>query len=37
MLLNELQRQNTTIIAQQRQIRSLVNRLAKIEAALGAR
>jgi hypothetical protein len=34
MLLNELQKQNTTITAQKEQIRSLEERLAKVEAAL---
>jgi len=34
MLLNELQKQNTTISAQKEQIRSLEERLAKVEAAL---
>jgi hypothetical protein len=34
MLLNELQRQNATITAQKEQIRSLEERLAKVEAAL---
>jgi len=34
MLLNELQRQNTTIAAQKEQIRSLEERLARVEAAL---
>ena len=38
MLLNELQKQNETIAAQKDQIRSLEERLAKVEAALeGAR
>lgn len=35
MLLNELQKQNATIAAQQEQIRSLEERLARVEAALG--
>jgi len=34
MLLNELQKQHATITAQQEQIRSLEERLAKVEAAL---
>jgi hypothetical protein len=34
MLLNELQKQNTTIAAQKEQIRSLEERLARVEAAL---
>lgn len=34
MLLNELRKQNTTIAAQKEQIRSLEERLAKVEAAL---
>jgi hypothetical protein len=34
MLLNELQKQNTTIAAQKEQIHSLEERLAKVEAAL---
>jgi len=34
MLLNELQKQNATIAAQQEQIRSLKERLAKVEAAV---
>jgi hypothetical protein len=34
MLLNELQKQNATITAQKEQIRSLEDRLAKVEAAL---
>ena len=34
MLLNELQKQNTTIAAQKEQIRSLEERLAKVESAL---
>jgi hypothetical protein len=34
MLLNELQKQHATITAQQEQIRSLENRLARVEAAL---
>ena len=34
MLLNELQKQNATIAAQKEQIRSLEQRLAKVEAAL---
>jgi prefoldin subunit 5 len=33
MLLNELQKQHATITAQQEQIRSLEERLAKLEAA----
>jgi hypothetical protein len=37
MLLNELQRQNSTIISQQQEIRSLEDRLARIEAALGSK
>jgi len=35
MLLNELQKQHATIKAQQEQIRSLEDRLARVEAALG--
>ncbi|MFN7992841.1 MAG: hypothetical protein U0Q18_04535 [Bryobacteraceae bacterium] len=35
MLLNELQKQHATIEAQKQQIRSLEDRLARIEAALG--
>jgi hypothetical protein len=34
MLLNELQKQNAAIAAQQEQIRSLEERLAKVEAAI---
>jgi hypothetical protein len=34
MLLNELQKQNTVISAEKEQIRSLEERLARIEAAL---
>jgi len=34
MLLNEMQKQNNTIAAQKEQIRSLEERLARVEAAL---
>jgi hypothetical protein len=37
MLLNELQKQNATITAQQEQIRSLEERLARLEAAFASR